>query len=244
MPREELDKTSREELDKTSKEEPNETRTDIGRSRQVDSGGNQDQATDQEELNPQGDDAIGLQVPSARSPSAQAPSAEAPLASPSLYEPPQPAQQSLPAATASTPSSANAPTSPSLPPAQYLHPGLPKTDETSTKAEQKKREQLMVNTPLGAYITSIGQPKASLDLPFTAQGVPARRTAISNPREDLSQSTNKLQSLVVTWKKEHPSQRVYTTFFTDHRYRQQYQNPPPTPPFRPPLELNLHPRVF
>jgi len=32
---------------------------DIGGSRQVDSGGNQVQATDREELNPQDDDAIG-----------------------------------------------------------------------------------------------------------------------------------------------------------------------------------------
>src|SRR5437016_6184230 len=84
-----------------------------------------------------------------------------------------------------------------LPPAQYLHPSLPKIDENSTKVEQKKRKQLMVNTPLGAHITSIYQLKALLNLPFTAQGVPARRTAILNPREDLSQSTNKLQSLVV-----------------------------------------------
>ena len=35
---------------------------DSGGNRQVDSGGNQDQATDQEELNPQGDDAIGPQA--------------------------------------------------------------------------------------------------------------------------------------------------------------------------------------
>ena len=35
---------------------------DINGSRQVESGGNQDQATDQEELNPQDDDAIGPQA--------------------------------------------------------------------------------------------------------------------------------------------------------------------------------------
>ena len=91
-------------------------------------------------------------------------------------------------------------------------PGLPKPDKTSTKAEQKTHEQPMVNTPpLGAYITSTCQPKASFDLPFAAQ------------------------SSAVTWEKEHPSQRAYTTFFTDRRYRQQYQNPPPAPPFRPPI---------
>ena len=51
---------------------------------------------------------------------------------------------------------------------------------------------------------------ASFNLPFTAQ------------------------SSAVIWKKEHPSQRAYTTF-ADRRYRQQYRNPPPIPPFRPPL---------
>jgi hypothetical protein len=65
--------------------------------------------------------------------------------------------------------------------------------------------------PLGAHITSIRQPKASFDLPFAAQ------------------------FSAIAWKKEHPSQRAYTTFFTDRRYRQQYQNPPPAPPFRPPV---------
>ena len=59
-----------------------------------------------------------------------------------------------------------------------------------------------------AYITSISQPKALFNLPFAAQ------------------------SSAVTWEKW--SQGVYTTFFTDRRYRQQHQNPPPVPPFRPP----------
>jgi hypothetical protein len=40
-----------------------------------------------------------------------------------------------------------------------------------------------------------------------------------------------LQSSIVAWEKEHPSQRVYTTFFTDRRYHNQaqapsYQQPP------------------
>ena len=77
-------------------------------------------------------------------------------------------------------------------------------NETSTK-------QPMVNTPpLGTHIVSICQLKASFNLPFAAQ------------------------SSAVVWKKEYPSQRAYTTFFTDRRYRQQYRNPPPAPPFRPP----------
>ena len=52
--------TSKEEIIETSGKD--ETRTDIGGSRQVESGGNQDQATDQEELNPQDNDAIGPQA--------------------------------------------------------------------------------------------------------------------------------------------------------------------------------------
>jgi len=61
----------------------------------------------------------------------------------------------------------------------------------------KERKQPMVNTPpLGAYITSICQPKTLFDLPFAAQ------------------------SLAVVWEKEYPNQRAYTTFFTDRRYRQ------------------------
>ena len=51
------DETSKEDIIKTSDED--ETQVDISRSRQVESGRNQDQATDQEELNPQDDDVIG-----------------------------------------------------------------------------------------------------------------------------------------------------------------------------------------
>ena len=93
-------------------------------------------------------------------------------------------------------------------------PCLPQ-NKTSTKAEQnklpkaklmaKERKQPIVNTlTLGACTASTYQPKALLDLSFAAQ------------------------SLAVAWEKEHPSQGAYTTFFTDRRYRQQYQNPPPT----------------
>jgi len=57
-------RTLQEDLNKDTNEDNetlDETRVDIGGSRQVDFG-NQDQATDQEELNPQDDDAIGLQA--------------------------------------------------------------------------------------------------------------------------------------------------------------------------------------
>ena len=55
-----LDETIKEEIIETSDE--GETQVDIGESQQVESGGNQDQATDQEELNPQDDDAIRPQA--------------------------------------------------------------------------------------------------------------------------------------------------------------------------------------
>jgi hypothetical protein len=263
--------TSKEELDETSDKDETQVNS---RNQQVDPSGNQDQAIDQEELNPQDNNAIGPQAskddplpnlptpaqspepqsnittapsaqalsvqappvqappvqappiqappvqppsvqppsaqvpstqappaqapptqpPSAQPPSTQPPSAQAPPAQallvspysltkakeprqPSSYKPPQPAQQSLPAATAST-----------LP---LLHMDQPTYD------------------PLGAHITSICQPKTSFDLPFAAQ------------------------SSAVIWEKEYPSQGAYTTFFMDRHYRQQYQNPPPVPPLRP-----------
>ena len=55
-----LDDMSKEEIIKTSDED--KTRVDIGGSQQVESGGNQDQTTDQKELNPQDDDAIRPQA--------------------------------------------------------------------------------------------------------------------------------------------------------------------------------------
>src|ERR1700679_3390148 len=67
MLREELDKILKKELDKTSKEgtietsDEDETQVD-SRNRQVDSGGNQDQATDQEKPNPQDNNAISPQA--------------------------------------------------------------------------------------------------------------------------------------------------------------------------------------
>ena len=54
------------------------------------------------------------------------------------------------------------------------------------------------------------------------QGVPARKIAVSNPGEDLSQLISKLQSSIVVWEKEHPSQRAHTTF-TDCCYCNQDQ---------------------
>ena len=54
-----LNETSKEEIEILNKDK---TQTDISRSQQVDFSGNQDQVTDQEELNPQDNDAIGLQA--------------------------------------------------------------------------------------------------------------------------------------------------------------------------------------
>ena len=55
-----LNKTSKEEVIEMS--DKDETWTDISKSRQVEPSGNQDQATNQEELNPQDDDVIGPQA--------------------------------------------------------------------------------------------------------------------------------------------------------------------------------------
>lgn len=73
---------------------------------------------------------------------------------------------------------------------------------------------------------------------IACQGVPACGITVSNPREDLSQLINKLQPSIAAREKEHPSQRVYTTFFTDHRYHNQdqapsYQQPPQESPQQP-----------
>ena len=57
---------------------------------------------------------------------------------------------------------------------------------------------------------------------MACQGVPICKIAVLNSGEDLSQLINKLQPLIATREKEHPSQRVYTTF-TDRRYRNQDQ---------------------
>ena len=60
---------------------------------------------------------------------------------------------------------------------------------------------------------------------MACQGVLTCRIAVSNSGEDLSQLINKLQPSIATREKEHPSQRVYTTFFTDHCYHNQDQAP-------------------
>jgi hypothetical protein len=91
--------------------------------------------------------APSAQAPSTQAPSAQAPPAQAPLASPSsltkakepwqpsLYKPPQPAQQQYnPPATALTP--------PSLPPAQYLHPGTANTNPNMQLHMDQPRNRL------------------------------------------------------------------------------------------------------
>ena len=54
--KEELDKTSKEEI-KTS--EKDKTQVNISKSQHMESSGNQNQATNQEELNPQDNDIIG-----------------------------------------------------------------------------------------------------------------------------------------------------------------------------------------
>ena len=57
---------------------------------------------------------------------------------------------------------------------------------------------------------------------MACQGVPACRIAVLNPGENLTQLISKLQSSIVAWEKEHPSQGAYTTF-TDHCYCNQDQ---------------------
>ena len=52
------------------------------------------------------------------------------------------------------------------------------------------------------------------------QGVLVCCITVSNPLEDLFQLISKLQSSIIVWEKEHPSQGVYTTF-TDHCYYNQ-----------------------
>ena len=54
---------------------------------------------------------------------------------------------------------------------------------------------------------------------YTAcQGVLTCKTTVLNSREDLFQLTNKLQSSIIVWEKEHLSWGVYTTSFTDCLY--------------------------
>jgi hypothetical protein len=60
---------------------------------------------------------------------------------------------------------------------------------------------------------------------IACQGVPTCRIAVSNSGEDLSQLINKLQPSIAIREKEHPSQRVYTTSFTDRCYHNQDQAP-------------------
>ena len=102
-------------------------------------------------------------------------------------------------------------------------------------------QQLHTYTPPEPAVTSVEQgPRQGPR--YTCQGVPTCGITVSNPGEDLSQLINKLQPLIATWEKEHPSQRVYTTFFTDRRYHNQdqapsYQQSPQQLPQRPPQQL-------
>src|SRR5450432_1013966 len=52
-------------------------------------------------------------------------------------------------------------------------------------------------------------------LVMACQGIPACRSALTNPSEDLASLVNNLQSAIVVWEKENS---VSQTFFTDRRY--------------------------
>ena len=168
--------------------------------------------------------APSVQAPPAQAPSAQALSVQAPLAlpssltkakelrQPSSYKPPQPAQQSLPTATASTLPLATVPTLPGLPPAQYLYPSTANTNPNM---------------------------QLHMDQPTYDPCLPKNETSTKAEQNELHKAKPTAKE-PVAWEKEHPSQGVHTTFFTDRRYRQQYQNPPPIPPFRPPVSQKLY----
>ena len=135
-----------------------ETRVDIGGSQQVESGGNQDQATNQKELNPQDDDAIRPQA-----------SKDNPL-----HGLPTPAQSPEPQPNITTASTNWEPRF------EYI-----------LEKEARPRQEI--------------QGDIDNKLITFYQGVPAHEIAVLNPREDLSQSISKLQSLIVIWEKEYPS---------------------------------------
>ena len=73
-----------------------------------------------------------------------------------------------------------------------------------------------------------------MDQPTYDLCLPQNKTSAKAEQNELYKA-KPMAKEPVTWKKEYPSQRAYTTFFTDRRYRQEYQNPPPVPPFRPPI---------
>jgi hypothetical protein len=73
-----------------------------------------------------------------------------------------------------------------------------------------------------------------MDQPMYDPCLPQNKTLIKAKQNELYKAKPMAKEPVV-WKKEHPSQRAYTTFFMDRCYRQQYQNPPPIVLFRPPI---------
>ena len=108
----------------------------------------------------------------------------------------------------------------------------------ATPQQPQQLKQLHTHTPPEPAVPSVEQgPRYSKEVATIAeiytdnklfmacQGVPACKIAVSNSREDLSQLINKLQPSIATGKKEHPSQRVYTTLSTDRRHHNQDQAP-------------------
>jgi len=195
----------------------------------VESGGNQDQATDQEELNPQ-DDAIGPQASKDDPP-------------PGLPTPAQSPVVPIAAPPATPIAAPTAPTAPATPPGpqssnynqllwlreqQPQQPQQPQQLHTHTppklavpSIEQRPRQRLGYSKEV-AIITKIYTNFCTNrifinKLVTTCQGVPTCHIAVSNPLEDLSQLISKLQPFIIAWEKEHPSQRAYTTF-TDRYY--------------------------
>ena len=71
-----------------------------------------------------------------------------------------------------------------------------------------------------------------MDQPMYDPCLPKTKTSTKAEQNEIYKAKPMAKEPVV-WEKW--SQGVYTTFFTDRHYRQQYQNPPPAPPFWPPI---------
>ena len=69
-----------------------------------------------------------------------------------------------------------------------------------------------------------------MDQPIYNPCLPQNETPTKVKQNKLYKAKPMAKELII-WEKEHPSQGIYTAFFIDRRYRQQYQNPPPIPPF-------------
>jgi hypothetical protein len=88
-----------------------------------------------------------------------------------LYKPPQPAQQSLPAATTSTLPLVTVPTPPSLPPAQYLHPGTANTNPAIHLPMYSKEAATIAISLQGVINNNLesAQPTATVTTPLGTQ---------------------------------------------------------------------------